>query len=39
MNPAQETGRSSTRSDESNKVVQAVDALGTDEKLALLYYS
>jgi hypothetical protein len=38
MNPAQETGRSSTRSDESNKVVQAVDALGTDEKLALLYY-
>ena len=38
MSSAQETGRSSSRSADTKKVVQAFDALGTDEKLALLYY-
>lgn len=38
MSSAQETGRSSSRSTDTKKVVQAFDALGTDEKLALLYY-
>jgi hypothetical protein len=38
MTSAQETGGSSVRSEEAKKVVQAFDALGTDEKLALLYY-
>ncbi|MDP8966274.1 MAG: orange carotenoid protein [Cyanobacteriota bacterium] len=38
MSSAQETGRSSSRSPDTKKVVQAFDALGTDEKLALLYY-
>ena len=38
MTSAQETGRSSTRSEDTKKVVQAFDALSTDEKLALLYY-
>ncbi len=38
MTSASETGRSSTRSEDTKKVVQAFDALGTDEKLALLYY-
>lgn len=35
----QESDRSATRSEDSNKVVQAFDALSTDEKLALLYYA
>ena len=38
MTSAQETGRSSTRSEDTKQVVQAFDALNTDEKLALLYY-
>ena len=38
MTSTSETGRSSTRSEDTKKVVQAFDALGTDEKLALLYY-
>lgn len=38
MNSAQETGRSSTRSEETMKVVEAFDTLSTDDKLALLYY-
>lgn len=38
MTSAQETGRTSTRSEDTKKVVQAFDALSTDEKLALLYY-
>lgn len=38
MTSAQETGRSSTRSEDTRKVVQAFDTLSTDEKLALLYY-
>lgn len=38
MSPAQETTRSSARSEDTRKVVQAFEALGTDEKLALLYY-
>ncbi len=38
MNSAQETGRSSTRSEETMKVVETFDTLGTDDKLALLYY-
>ncbi|HEY9637352.1 MAG TPA: orange carotenoid protein N-terminal domain-containing protein [Coleofasciculaceae cyanobacterium] len=39
MTSAEETGRSSTRSEDTKNVVQAFDALGTDEKLALLYYA
>lgn len=39
MSATRETGRSATRSEDTNKVVQAFDALGTDEKLALLYYA
>jgi hypothetical protein len=38
MSPAQETTRSSARSEHTREVVQAFEALGTDEKLALLYY-
>jgi hypothetical protein len=38
MSSAQETTRSSARSEDTRKVVQAFEALGTDEKLALLYY-
>lgn len=38
MSSAQETTRSSARSEDTQKVVQAFEALGTDEKLALLYY-
>ena len=38
MTSAQESTRSSVRSADTKKVVQAFDALGTDEKLALLYY-
>lgn len=38
MNSAQETGRSSTRSEETMKIVEAFNTLGTDDKLALLYY-
>ena len=38
MTSAQETTGSSTRSKDSKEVVQAFEALGTDEKLALLYY-
>lgn len=38
MSSAQDTGRSSARSEDTQNVVQAFDALGTDEKLALLYY-
>lgn len=38
MTSAQETGHSSTRSEDTRKVVQAFDTLSTDEKLALLYY-
>jgi hypothetical protein len=38
MSSAQETTRSSARSNETQEVVQAFDALNTDEKLALLYY-
>jgi hypothetical protein len=38
MTSAQNTGRSSTRSEDTNKVAQAFDGLNTDEKLALLYY-
>lgn len=38
MSSVQEAGRSSTRSEDTKKVVEAFDALGTDEKLALLYY-
>ena len=35
----QESGRSSTRSEDTKKVVEAFEGLGTDEKLALLYYA
>jgi hypothetical protein len=38
MDSAQETGRSSMRSEETKKILEAYDSLGTDEKLALLYY-
>src|ERR671932_173685 len=38
MSSAQETTGSSVRSADTKIVVQAFDALGTDEKLALLYY-
>ncbi|HEY9727243.1 MAG TPA: orange carotenoid protein N-terminal domain-containing protein [Chroococcales cyanobacterium] len=38
MTSAQESTRSSARSSETQKVAEAFDALGTDEKLALLYY-
>ncbi len=38
MNSAHETSQSTVRSDETLKVVQAFDALNTDDKLALLYY-
>ncbi|HEY9665413.1 MAG TPA: orange carotenoid protein N-terminal domain-containing protein [Coleofasciculaceae cyanobacterium] len=38
MSAAQETSGSTTRSQDSQKVVQAFEGLGTDEKLALLYY-
>jgi hypothetical protein len=39
MTSAQESSRSSARSEDTQNVVQAFDALGTDEKLALLYYA
>lgn len=39
MSAAQETGGSTARSEASRKVVQAFEALSTDEKLALLYYA
>src|ERR687886_409610 len=38
MSSAQETTGSSVRSADTKKVVQAFDALSTDDKLALLYY-
>lgn len=38
MTSAQETGRSSARSDDTQNVVQAFGGLATDEKLVLLYY-
>jgi hypothetical protein len=38
MTSAQETSRSSARSEDTKKVVQAFEGLSTDEKLALLYY-
>jgi hypothetical protein len=38
MASTQDTGNSSTRSEDSKKVVQAFNALGTDDQLALLYY-
>lgn len=38
MTSAQETGRSSSRSEETKKVAEAFESLGTDDKLALLYY-
>jgi|SRR4028119_34112 hypothetical protein len=38
MTSAQDTGHSSTRSEDSKKVLEAFEALGTDEKLALFYY-
>lgn len=39
MTSAHETSRSPARSEDTQKVVQAFDGLGTDEKLALLYYA
>lgn len=38
MSSAKETGVSPARSEDTKKVVQGFEALGTDEKLALLYY-
>jgi hypothetical protein len=38
MNSDQETGCSSTRSEETKKVVETFDSLGADQKLALRYY-
>lgn len=38
MTSGQETSRSSARSEDTKKVVQAFEGLSTDEKLALLYY-
>ena len=38
MSPAQETTRSSARSEGTQRVVQSFEALNTDDKLALLYY-
>lgn len=38
MNSAQETGRSSFRSEETKKALETYNSLSTDEKLALLYY-
>jgi hypothetical protein len=38
MTSSQEKTQSSTRSQDSQKVLQAVEGLSTDEKLALLYY-
>ena len=38
MTSAQKKTQSSTRSQDSQKVLQAVEGLSTDEKLALLYY-
>jgi len=38
MTSAQETGRSSSHSENTKKVAEAFEALGTDDKLALLYY-
>lgn len=38
MTSAQDKTQSSTRSQDSQKVLQAVEGLSTDEKLALLYY-
>jgi hypothetical protein len=38
MTTAPETGRSSTRSADTQKVVQAFNGLNTDDKLALFYY-
>src|SRR5574339_761100 len=39
MSAARENTASTTRSEESNRVVQAFEGLNTDEKLALLYYA
>ncbi|MEW6493400.1 MAG: orange carotenoid protein N-terminal domain-containing protein [Cyanobacteriota bacterium] len=39
MSAARENTSSATRSENSNKVVQAFEGLNTDEKLALLYYA
>jgi hypothetical protein len=39
MTSAQDTSHSPARSEGTQKVVQAFDGLGTDEKLALLYYA
>lgn len=38
MSSNQETGSSSARSEDSKKVVQAINALNTDDKLAWFYY-
>lgn len=38
MSPAQETTRSSARSEGTKRVVQSFETLSTDDKLALLYY-
>ncbi len=38
MTSAQETGRSSSHSENTKKVAEAFEVLGTDDKLALLYY-
>jgi hypothetical protein len=38
MTSTQESSRSSARSEDTKKVVQAFEGLSTDEKLALLYY-
>jgi hypothetical protein len=38
MSSVQQTSGSSVRSEDTNKVLEAVDALSTDEKLAFLYY-
>lgn len=38
MSSAQETGRSSVRSQDTKNVVEAFEALNTDAKLALLYF-
>ncbi len=39
MSAAREKTASATRSENTNKVVQAFEGLNTDEKLALLYYA
>lgn len=38
MSSVQEAGRSSVRSEDTQNVAQAFDALNTDDKLALLYF-